>query len=125
MKDSTMFRQNARPRPVILCVLDGWGHREDTDRNAVALAKTPVLDALWKDCPHALIQAGEKDVGLPDGQMGNSEVGHMNMGAGRVIFQDLPMIDNAIASGELDTNPALQDFIRTVKASGGTAHLMG
>ena len=92
---------NKRPRPVVLCVLDGWGYREDPADNAVAQANTPVFDRLWATGPHAFLHASEEDVGLPHGQIGNSEVGHMNLGAGRVVFQDLPMIDKAFAEGEL------------------------
>ncbi|HNB27721.1 MAG TPA: 2,3-bisphosphoglycerate-independent phosphoglycerate mutase [Alphaproteobacteria bacterium] len=114
-----------RPKPVVLCILDGWGHRPQTDHNAVEQAATPNWHALLRDCPHALIDASELHVGLPEGQMGNSEVGHMNLGAGRVVMQDLPRIDQAIASGELARNPQLRDFIARLKRSGGTCHLMG
>ena len=102
---------NKRPRPVVLCVLDGWGYREDPADNAVAQGNTPVFDRLWAAGPHAFLHASEEDVGLPHGQIGNSEVGHMNLGAGRVVFQDLPMIDKAFAEGELDRNPAMNGFI--------------
>lgn len=114
-----------RPRPVVLCILDGWGYREDPADNAVAQAHTPVFDRLWRSCPRAFLHASEEDVGLPRGQIGNSEVGHMNLGAGRVVFQDLPMIDKAIAEGELERNPALNGLIDALKASGGSCHLMG
>src|SRR4029077_2898402 len=77
-------------RPVMLVVLDGWGWREDPADNAVRLARTPAFDRLWDTCPHALLRTSGKDVGLPQGQMGNSEVGHLNIGAGRVVMQDLP-----------------------------------
>src|SRR5688500_9072268 len=100
-----------RRRPVVLCVLDGWGHREETADNAVALAHTPVFDRLWGTCPHAFLQASGEAVGLPAGQIGNSEVGHLNLGAGRVVMQELPRIDHAVAAGELDTNPALAYLI--------------
>src|SRR3954465_14804676 len=114
-----------RPRPVVLCVLDGWGYREDPADNAVAQGKTPVFDRLWAAGPHAFLHASEEDVGLPHGQIGNSEVGHMNLGAGRVVFQDLPMIDKFSAEGELERNPALTAFIEALKQSGGSAHLRG
>ena len=114
-----------RPRPVVLCVLDGWGFREDASDNAVTRAKAPVFRKYWESSPHALLDASEEHVGLPKGQIGNSEVGHMNLGAGRVVFQDLPMIDRAIAKGELAQNQALKDFIQKLKQSGGTCHLMG
>lgn len=114
-----------RPRPVVLCVLDGWGFREDAADNAVTRAKTPVFHKYWDASPHALLDASEEHVGLPKGQIGNSEVGHMNLGAGRVVFQDLPMIDRAIGKGELKTNPALRDLIAKLKQSHGTCHIMG
>jgi 2,3-bisphosphoglycerate-independent phosphoglycerate mutase len=112
-------------RPVVLCILDGWGVREDTPDNAITRAKAPNFRAQWERAPHARLDASEEHVGLPAGQIGNSEVGHMNLGAGRVIFQDLPMIDRVIARGEMPTNAALQDLIKALKASGGTCHLMG
>jgi len=114
-----------RPRPVVLCILDGWGHREETADNAIAQAETPTWDRLLRDCPHTLIETSGGDVGLPNGQMGNSEVGHMNLGAGRVVMQDLPRIDAAVADGSLARNPALTGFIDRLKASAGTCHLMG
>ena len=114
-----------RPRPTVLCILDGWGHSDISENNAIRQADTPVLDRLFEACPHALIDASEHAVGLPSGQMGNSEVGHMNIGAGRVVLQDLPRIDRAIAEGMLESNPALVAFIDALKASGGTAHLLG
>src|SRR5580698_10515361 len=99
-----------RPKPVVLCVLDGWGFREDAADNAITRAKAPVFRKYWSSSPHALLKASETFVGLPKGQIGNSEVGHMNLGAGRVIFQDLPMIDRAIERGELASNPVLKDL---------------
>jgi 2,3-bisphosphoglycerate-independent phosphoglycerate mutase len=113
------------PRPVMLVILDGFGWREQTADNAVALADKPVFDRLWDECPHALLHTSGLDVGLPDGQMGNSEVGHMNIGAGRVVMQDLPRISKAAADGELAKNPVLLDLIAKLKQSGGTCHLMG
>lgn len=112
-------------RPVMLVVLDGWGWREDIADNAVRQAKTPAFDRLWANCPHAFLRTSGKDVGLPDGQMGNSEVGHLNIGAGRVVMQDLPRIGAAIASGEIATMPAVVDLIGRLKQSGGTCHLIG
>jgi 2,3-bisphosphoglycerate-independent phosphoglycerate mutase len=117
--------QPAAPRPVVLCVLDGWGYRPDPRDNAVLAARTPNFDRLVAECPQSLIDASELYVGLPAGQMGNSEVGHMNLGAGRVVMQDLPRIDQAIADGSLARNPTLQAFIAKLKASGGACHLMG
>jgi len=109
----------------MLCVLDGWGHRVECADNAICQARTPVYDRLMRTCPHGFLDASELEVGLPPGQMGNSEVGHMNLGAGRVVMQDLPRIDQALADGSLAGNPRLADFIAALKKSGGTAHLMG
>jgi 2,3-bisphosphoglycerate-independent phosphoglycerate mutase len=113
------------PRPVMLVILDGWGWREEEADNAVRQARTPSFDALWRSSPHAFLRTFGRDVGLPDGQMGNSEVGHLNIGAGRVVMQDLPRIDAAMADGTLASIPALNRLIATLKASGGTCHLMG
>src|SRR5690349_3889870 len=88
-------------RPVMLVVLDGWGWREEAADNAVRQAKTPTFDRLWGQGPHGFLRTSGRDVGLPPGQMGNSEVGHLNIGAGRVVMQDLPRIGDAIASGEV------------------------
>jgi 2,3-bisphosphoglycerate-independent phosphoglycerate mutase len=114
-----------RRRPVMLAILDGWGWREDAADNAIKQARTPNFERLWSSSPHALLHTSGKDVGLPTGQMGNSEVGHLNIGAGRVVMQDLPRIGDAIANGEIEKQGALQDFIERMKASGGTCHLMG
>ncbi len=114
-----------RPKPVVLCILDGWGHREATDHNAVALAHGANWARLIKECPWSLVDASELHVGLPAGQMGNSEVGHMNLGAGRVVMQDLPRIDAALAGGEVAAMPAMRDFIAKLKRSGGACHLLG
>jgi 2,3-bisphosphoglycerate-independent phosphoglycerate mutase len=111
-------------RPVMLVILDGWGWREDPADNAVRQAHTPNFDRLWAG-PHAFLRTSGHDVGLPDGQMGNSEVGHLNIGAGRVVMQDLPRIGAAITDGSLAAIPELQGFIGRLKASGGTCHLMG
>ena len=115
----------SRPDPLVLCILDGWGERPNADDNAIAVARAPVWHRLLARWPHAHLQASEHYVGLPDGQMGNSEVGHTNLGAGRLVLQDLPRIDAAIASGQLATMPALRDFIGKLKGRRGTAHLMG
>ena len=112
-------------RPVMLVVLDGWGWREDAADNAVVQANKPAFDRLWATCPHALLDTSGRDVGLPSGQMGNSEVGHLNIGAGRVVMQDLPRIGEAIETGEIERAPALRDLIAKLKASGGVCHLMG
>jgi 2,3-bisphosphoglycerate-independent phosphoglycerate mutase len=113
------------PKPLVLCILDGWGHTHNPEQNAIANAKAPNWNRYWRDCPHSLLQASELHVGLPDGQMGNSEVGHMNIGAGRIVMQELPRINQAIRDGSLATHPRLQQFIDTLKQSGGTCHLMG
>jgi 2,3-bisphosphoglycerate-independent phosphoglycerate mutase len=113
------------PRPVMLVILDGFGWRAETADNAVAQAHKPIFDKLWSTCPHALLHTSGFDVGLPAGQMGNSEVGHMNIGAGRVVMQDLPRITKALDAGELPSMPAFQDLVAKLKASGGTCHLMG
>ena len=113
------------PRPVMLTILDGFGWRTDTADNAVAQARKPVFDRLWATCPHAFLRTSGLDVGLPEGQMGNSEVGHMNIGAGRVVMQDLPRIGLALAHGELPAMPAFADLVAKLRASGGTCHLMG
>ena len=113
------------PKPVILCILDGWGYREETEGNAPALAHTPNFDRIWANCPHNLLVTHGPDVGLPRGQMGNSEVGHTNIGAGRVVAMDLGQIDLAIEEGSFAQNPQLLAFIDRLKSTGGTAHLMG
>ena len=112
-------------RPVVLCVLDGWGHRQETEHNAIALAETPVWDRLTADRPYGLLATAGTAVGLPEGQMGNSEVGHMTIGAGRVVMQDLPRLDAAVADGSLASNPALLSLIERLRESGGRCHLMG
>ncbi|MGQ0742454.1 MAG: 2,3-bisphosphoglycerate-independent phosphoglycerate mutase [Alphaproteobacteria bacterium] len=114
-----------RPRPAVLCVLDGWGWREETRDNAIASARTPSYTRMLRECPHALLASSGRAVGLPAGQMGNSEVGHMNIGAGRVVMQDLPRIDDAIERGELGKQPALAELIRKAGKAGGAVHLMG
>jgi 2,3-bisphosphoglycerate-independent phosphoglycerate mutase len=113
-----------RARPVALIVLDGWGYRPETDGNAIALANTPTWDSLWGRGPRTLLEASGLRVGLPEGQMGNSEVGHLNLGAGRVVMQDLVRISSAIAGGSFYTNPALVGACRQVKKN-GTLQLLG
>ena len=114
-----------RRRPVMLVILDGWGWREEATDNAIRQAKTPTFDRLWQAGPHGFLHTCGRDVGLPDGQMGNSEVGHVNIGAGRVVAQDLQRIADAIANGEIKRAPALTDLIAKLKKSGGTCHLLG
>jgi 2,3-bisphosphoglycerate-independent phosphoglycerate mutase len=112
-------------KPVMLVILDGFGWRESPADNAVAQAKKPNFDRLWANSPHAFLTTCGKKVGLPDGQMGNSEVGHLNIGAGRVVMQELPRIDTAIEDGSLAKNPALTGLIASLQKSGGVCHLMG
>src|SRR5215472_5945269 len=114
-----------RPKPLVLCILDGWGERPDGPDNAIAAAQAPNWRQLRTRWPHARLQASEQYVGLPAGQMGNSEVGHTNIGAGRLVLPDLPRIDKAIAEGAVTEMPALRDFIGGLRKSGGTAHLLG
>lgn len=117
--------KRSSPRPVVLCILDGWGHRTEVEDNAIAQAATPVYDRLLATGPRALLRTSGDDVGLPAGQMGNSEVGHQNIGAGRIVLQDLPRIDQAVADGSLAGNATLRDLIARLQQSGGTCHLMG
>lgn len=113
-------------KPVLLMILDGWGYREPkTPDNAIEMGHTPNWHRMYDENPHCLIQTSGLDVGLPDGQMGNSEVGHTNLGAGRVVMQDLPRIDLAIKDGSLQKNPVLVKMIETLKANGKAAHVMG
>jgi 2,3-bisphosphoglycerate-independent phosphoglycerate mutase len=114
-----------RPRPAVLCILDGWGWRPDTRDNAIAAARTPNYSRMLGDSPHALLATSGRAVGLPTGQMGNSEVGHMNIGAGRIVAQDLPRIDVAIEDGTFATRPALVELIARLRAAKGAAHVMG
>src|SRR5258706_2607443 len=115
----------ARPRPAVLCILDGWGERADATDNAIAAAKHPHYDRMLRDSAHALLATSGRAVGLPDGQMGNSEVGHTNIGAGRLVLQDLPRVDDAVADGSLAERPALRALIAAAKKTTGIVHLMG
>ncbi|MXX88855.1 MAG: 2,3-bisphosphoglycerate-independent phosphoglycerate mutase [Boseongicola sp. SB0677_bin_26] len=115
----------SKSAPVVLCILDGWGLREDPSDNAPALAATPNFDRIMAQCPNSTLVTHGPDVGLPSGQMGNSEVGHTNIGAGRIVAMDLGQIDLAIEDGSFAKRPALQDFIAALDASGGRAHLAG
>lgn len=112
-------------RPVVLVVLDGWGYREEREGNAIALSNTPTWDRLWARAPRTLLEASGLAVGLPEGQMGNSEVGHLNLGAGRVVMQDLVRINRAITDGSFFDNPAFVDACERVNRANGTLHLMG
>ncbi|WP_438985477.1 2,3-bisphosphoglycerate-independent phosphoglycerate mutase [Aequoribacter sp.] len=111
--------------PTLLIILDGFGHREAKEDNAIANASTPTWDRLWSQRPHSLISGSGLDVGLPDGQMGNSEVGHMSLGAGRIIYQQITRIDKAIEDGEFFSNAALCQAIDSAQAHAGAVHIFG
>ena len=117
--------EGKRPKPVVLMILDGFGERAEKDDNAVRLAKMPSLDALYAKYPHGLIGTSGPDVGLPPGQMGNSEVGHLNFGAGRIALMDIMRIDAVIADGALARNPVIAAEIARAKNDGGKLHLLG
>ncbi|MFA9459763.1 2,3-bisphosphoglycerate-independent phosphoglycerate mutase [Thiohalorhabdus methylotrophus] len=112
-------------RPMVLMILDGWGYREAPESNAVHAAHLPVLDGLWRDCPHSLIQASAASVGLPSGQMGSSEVGHLNVGAGRVVYQEYARVNRAIEDGSFYSNHELTAAVDAAKGSGKALHIMG
>ncbi len=112
-------------RPVVLTILDGWGYRAETANNAVALARKPTFDTLMKEYPNTLIQASERFVGLPEGQMGNSEVGHLNIGAGRIIQMDITRIDCMVADNTLKSNPAIAASFEHARQKGRALHLIG
>ena len=116
---------DSRKNTTALIILDGWGHREETKDNAIANGETPVWDRLWQESPHTLVSGSGLDVGLPAGQMGNSEVGHMSLGSGRVIYQNITRIDQAIADGSFNDNPVFTGAIDKAVASGGAVHLFG
>ena len=117
--------QNGAIAPVVLCILDGWGYRHDDSHNAIRAAQTPVMDALWHAYPHTLIEASGADVGLPDDQMGNSEVGHLTIGAGRIIRQELVRISQAVRDGSIAENAELNALADQLRGSGKTLHLIG
>lgn len=112
-------------RPTMLCILDGWGISNSTEGNAVALAETPNMDQLFATCPHSHLEASGLAVGLPEGQMGNSEVGHMNLGAGRIVYQDLTRISKSIEEGDFFRNEVLGNIMQQVSTAGTTLHLLG
>ena len=120
-----MSTNERRPKPVVLLILDGWGHREEPEDNALAQADLPEWRGLLARAPHTLIHTEGRHVGLPDGQMGNSEVGHMNLGAGRIVYQDLTRVDAAIEDGSFFDNAELNAACDAAKESGGTLHVMG
>ena len=123
--DVPSFSESTPVAPVVLAILDGWGHRSEADHNAIQLADTPVMDALWQAYPHTLIEASGAAVGLPDDQMGNSEVGHLTIGSGRVIRQELVRIGQAVRDGSLAENPALNALADRLLAEGRALHLIG
>ncbi len=112
-------------KPMVLVILDGYGYREEHQDNAIYSAKTPVMDALWAKRPHTLIHASGLEVGLPDGQMGNSEVGHVNLGAGRIVYQDLTRLDVEIKDRQFFANPVLCGAVDKAVAAGKAVHIMG
>ncbi|MBV2091386.1 MAG: 2,3-bisphosphoglycerate-independent phosphoglycerate mutase [Candidatus Thiodiazotropha sp. (ex. Lucinisca nassula)] len=114
-----------RPKPVVLTILDGWGYSEDTEVNAITEARTPVWDRLWREHPHTLITTAGAAVGLPGGQMGNSEVGHLNLGAGRVVYQEFTRVSRSIRTGSFFTNQTLTAAVDKAVESGKTVHLLG
>jgi len=115
----------ANKKPTVLIILDGWGYREQSNSNAIQAANTPILDKLKVDYPNMLIQTSGMAVGLPDGQMGNSEVGHVNLGAGRVVYQDFTRITKAISDGEFSTNPALSSAVDKAVDNDNAVHIFG
>ncbi len=114
-----------KQRPVVLCILDGWGYREETADNAVALGSTPVFDHWFATAPHCLLRTDGREVGLPDGQFGNSEVGHMNLGGGRIMLQELPRIDRATETGEIADMAPFRELVERTRAAAGRVHLIG
>lgn len=122
---SNQPNNTTRPKPVVLLILDGWGIGPDTAGNAILRAKTPNLDTFWKIYPHTQLAASGKAVGLPHGEDGNTETGHLNIGAGRIVYQDLPRINMSIADGTFDTLPAFLEAFEHVKQHNSVLHLMG
>jgi 2,3-bisphosphoglycerate-independent phosphoglycerate mutase len=119
------MNQKISHKPLMLMILDGWGFREESENNAIALAATPCWDEMWRTDPHVLIETSGSAVGLPDGQMGNSEVGHMNIGAGRIVYQDFTRITNAVENGSFQRNPQLCSAVDAARDNSGTVHIMG
>ena len=114
-----------RPKPLVLIILDGWGYRAETNANAIALARKPVYDRLLREYPNTLIQTSGKYVGLPDGQMGNSEVGHLNIGAGRIVHMDSTRTELMIQNGEFFSHPVLTAAMKNARSGGRRLHLFG
>ena len=114
-----------RPKPLVLIILDGWGYRAETKANAIALARKPTYDRLLREYPNTLIHTSGRYVGLPDGQMGNSEVGHLNIGAGRIVHMDSTCIELMIQNGEFFSNPVLLGAMKNARGGGRRLHLFG
>src|SRR5579864_2004072 len=114
-----------RPKPIVLTVLDGWGYRAESQGNAIALARKPTYDSLLKNFPNTVIHTSGPFVGLPDGQMGNSEVGHLNIGAGRIVHMDSTRIELMIQNGEFFSNPTLLAAVKNARTGGRRLHLFG
>jgi 2,3-bisphosphoglycerate-independent phosphoglycerate mutase len=119
------MNESEKRGPLLLMILDGWGYREERENNAIALAETPCWDDMWNNDPHTLIDTSGEAVGLPKGQMGNSEVGHMNIGAGRIVYQDFTRITLAVEDGSFNENPQLCAAVDAARHHGGTLHIMG
>src|SRR6266853_5354884 len=113
-----------RPRPIVLIILDGWGYRAEREANAIALARKPTYDRMLQKYPNTLIHTSGRYVGLPEGQMGNSEVGHLNIGAGRVVHMDITRIDLMIQNGDFFTNPTLLSAMKRARSGGRRLHLL-
>src|SRR5690606_18612274 len=120
-----MVTMTAQRTPTALIILDGWGYREEAANNALHHAQTPFWDKIWRERPHTLIQTSGLSVGLPEGQMGNSEVGHMNLGAGRVVYQSLTRIDKDMADGTFAQNPVITDAIDQAIRQDKAIHIFG
>src|SRR6266540_5247924 len=114
-----------RPKPLVLIILDGWGYAPPSKSNAISLARTPAYDKLLREYPNTLVHTSGRFVGLPSGQMGNSEVGHLNIGAGRVVYMDITKIDLMIENGELFSKPLLLDAMKHAKTGGRRLHFIG
>src|SRR6476620_761335 len=115
----------SRPKPLVLIILDGWGYRAETKANAIALARKPTYDRLLREYPNTLIHTSGRFVGLPEGPMGNSEVGHLHIGAGRIVYMDITKIDVMIENGELFSNPVLLEAMKNARSGGRRLHLCG
>ena len=113
------------PKPMVLVILDGWGYSEDPEFNAIAAARKPVWDRLWAEYPHTLLRTSGAAVGLPGDQMGNSEVGHLNLGAGRVVYQEFTRVSRSIKTGSFFSNQTLTDAVDLAKENGKAVHVLG